>query len=48
MTMLTIILLVWCAFICLVYLLLLGDTLYYIYNLPKVCKRIFDAFTEEE
>ncbi len=46
--MLTTILLVWCAFICLVYLLLGCDTLYYMCNLPKVCKRIFDAFTEEE
>ena len=25
-----------------------GDTFYYRYNLPKVCKKVLDAFTEEE
>lgn len=42
------ILLVWGIFICLVYLMLWGDTFYYRYNLPKACKKILDAFTEEE
>lgn len=38
----------WCSFVCLVFLILWGDTLYYKYDLPKVCKKVFDAFTEEE
>ena len=42
------ILLGWGIFLCLVYLLLWGDTFYYRYNLPKVCKKVLDAFTEEE
>ena len=41
-------LMVWGGFVCLVYLVLWGDTFYYKYNLPKVCKKVFDAFTEEE
>ena len=43
-----IILLAWGIFLCLVYLLLWGDAFYYKYNLLKVCKKVFDAFTEEE
>lgn len=43
-----IILLAWSIFVCLVYLLLFCDTVYYKYNLPKVCKKVLDAFTEEE
>jgi hypothetical protein len=42
------ILLGWGIFVCLVYLLLWGDTIYYKCNLPKVCKKVLDAFTEEE
>ncbi len=42
------ILLAWGIFICLVYLLLWSDMFYYKYNLPKVCKKVLDAFTEEE
>jgi len=42
------ILLAWGIFICLVYLMLWGDSFYYRYNLPKVCKKVLDAFTEEE
>ena len=42
------ILLAWGIFICLVYLLLCSDMFYYKYNLPKVCKKVLDAFTEEE
>lgn len=41
-------LLAWGIFVCLVFLFLLGDTYYYKYNLPKVCKKVYDAFTEEE
>lgn len=41
-------LIVWGGFVLLVYLMLWGDTFYYKYNLPKVCKKVFDAFTEEE
>ena len=48
MSTLLIILLAWGIFTCLVYILLWGDTLYYRYNLPKVCKKVLDAFTEEE
>ena len=40
--------LAWGIFLCLVYLLLFCDTIYYKYNLPKVCKKVLDAFTEEE
>lgn len=40
--------LIWGCFVCLVFLLLLFDTIYYKYDLPKVCKKVFDAFTEEE
>ena len=43
-----IILLVWGIFLVIVYLLLWGDTFYYKYNLPKVCKKVLDAFTEAE
>lgn len=43
-----IILLAWGIFVCLIYLLLYFDTFYYKYNLPKVCKKVLDAFTEEE
>lgn len=41
-------LLAWGIFVCLVYLVLWGDMSYYKYNLPKVCKKVYDAFTEEE
>jgi hypothetical protein len=43
-----IVLLAWGIFICLVYTLIGCDTFYYKYNLPKVCKKILNAFTEEE
>ena len=43
-----IILLAWGIFVCLVYLLFYCDTFYYKYNLPKVCKKVLDAFMEEE
>lgn len=43
-----IILLAWGIFTILMYLLLWGDMIYYKYNLPKVCKKVLDAFTEEE
>ena len=43
-----IILLAWAIFVCLVYLLLWSDTVFYKYNLPKVCKKVVDAFMEEE
>jgi len=43
-----IILFAWAIFVCLVYLLLWGDAFYYKYNLPKVCKEVLNAFTEEE
>ena len=42
-----IILTAWGIFVFLVYLLLWGDMAYYKYNLPKVCKKMLDAFTEE-
>jgi len=42
------ILLAWGIFCCLVYLLLWGDAFYYKYNLPKVYKKVLDAFMEEE
>lgn len=38
----------WGLFVCLVYLMLWGDTSYYKYNLPGVCRKMLDAFTEEE
>lgn len=38
----------WGIFLGLVYLLLWCDAFYYKYNLPKVCKKMLDAFTEEE
>jgi len=41
-------LLAWGIFVCLVYVLLYCDTIYYKYNLPKVCKKVLDAFMEEE
>jgi len=43
-----IILIAWGIFVFLIYLLLWGDMVYYKYNLPKVCKKMLDAFTEEE
>lgn len=43
-----IILMAWAIFVFLMYLLLGGDMVYYKYNLPKVCKKMLDAFTEEE
>lgn len=42
------ILIAWGIFVGLVYVLLWGDTLYYRYNLPRMCKKVLDAFTEEE
>jgi len=41
-------LIVWGGFVGLVYLVLWGDAFYYRYNLPTVCKKVLDAFTEEE
>ena len=38
----------WGIFLGVVYLVLWADAFYYRYNLPKVCKKVFDAFTEEE
>lgn len=43
-----IILLSWGIIIAFIYILIWCDTLYYRYNLPKVCKKILNAFTEEE
>jgi len=43
-----VILIAWGIIVCLIYLMLWGDALYYKYNLPKVCKKVLDAFTEEE
>ena len=43
-----IILLSWGIIIAFIYTLIWCDTLYYRYNLPKVCKKILNAFTEEE
>lgn len=43
-----ILLIVWGAFVGLVYLVLWFDTIYYKHNLPKVFKKMLDAFTEED
>ncbi|MBO7472230.1 MAG: hypothetical protein J6T78_10295 [Bacteroidaceae bacterium] len=42
------ILLIWGIVVVLIFLVLWGDTIYYKYNIPKVCKKVIDAFTEEE
>lgn len=39
---------IWLAFVALVYLFAWLDTMYYKYDVPRICKRVFDAFTEEE
>lgn len=41
-------LIAWGIFVALVYLFVYFDTVYYKYNIPKVCKKVMDAFTEEE
>ena len=39
---------IWLAFDALVYLFAWIDTLYYKYDFPRICRRVLDAFTEEE
>ena len=41
-------LIIWGAFVALVYMVLWGDTIYYKYNIPKLCRKVIDAFTEED
>ena len=41
-------LIAWGCFLFLVYMMLWGDAFYYRYNLPKMYKKVLDAFTEEE
>lgn len=48
MRILWILLIVWCVFVALVYLVLWFDTIYYKHNLPKLFKKMLDAFTEED
>ncbi len=48
MSLLSLILLIWGIMVVLIFLVLWGDTIYYKYNIPKVCKKVIDAFTEEE
>ncbi len=48
MNTLMIVLLAWGIFVGLVYIIIGCDAFYYQYNLPKVCKNILNAFTEEE
>ena len=36
------------SFVALVYLYAWLDALYYKYNFPRICRRILDAFTEED
>lgn len=38
----------WFIFITVVYILMLFDILFYKYDLPKVYRKILDAFTEED
>ena len=39
---------VWLGFVALVYLYAWLDTMYYMYDVPRICRRVLDAFTEEE
>ncbi len=48
MSLALIILLGWSVFVTIAYVMLYCDTIYYKYNLPKVCKKVLDAFTEED
>lgn len=48
MSLLSLILLIWGIMVVLIFLVLWGDTIYYKYNIPKVCKKVIDAFTEED
>ena len=43
-----IVLCIWLSFVALVYLYAWLDALYYKYNFPRICRRILDAFTEED
>ena len=36
------------SFVSLVYLYVFFDSFYYKYNFPRICRRILDAFTEED
>lgn len=44
----TIALIIWAAFVALVYLLMWVDVIYYKYNLPETFQKIVDTFTEED
>lgn len=41
-------LIAWCVFVALVFLVLWGDYIYYKHNIPKLCRKVLDAFTEED
>lgn len=39
---------IWLGFVALVYIFAWLDTMYYQYDVPRICRRVLDAFTEEE
>ena len=41
-------LIIWGILVALIYLMLWGDYIYYKHNIPKFCRKVLDAFTEEE
>lgn len=43
-----ILLYVWLGFVALVYLFAWLDTMYYKYDIPRISRRVLNAFTEEE
>ena len=43
-----IVLCIWLSFVALVYLYARLDALFYKYKFPRICRRILDAFTEED
>ena len=43
-----IVLYIWLGFVALVYIFAWLDTMYYQYDVPRIYRRVLDAFTEEE
>ena len=48
MSLTWLILIIWGVLAALIYLVLWGDYIYYKLNIPKLCRKVLDAFTEEE
>lgn len=48
MSLKLILLIAWGAFVAITFCVLWGDYIYYKHNIPKLCRKVLDAFTEED